>query len=114
MQIYAAGEEQLNASLYKLGITQLKRSFAEKDPGHLMDTKLNMSWYHTFAVEKVNGIVGCFRRHVARRLRNVIFHLLPVLSTGKATPRVFHSFGLLSAQEAWTHWRESGKRPQRP
>ena len=52
---------------YMLGATQLASSFAEKDLGVLVDTKLNMSQKCAFVAKKANGILGCLRTSVASR-----------------------------------------------
>lgn len=54
--------------------THLKSSFADKDLGVLVDTKLNMSQHCALAV-KTNDILGCIRQNTVSRLREVI--LLP-------------------------------------
>ncbi|GAB0188351.1 hypothetical protein GRJ2_001300400 [Grus japonensis] len=61
---------------YMLWATQLKSSFAEKDLGV---AKLNMSHQSALAAKKVNGILGCIRRNMASKLRQVI---IPLYSRG--------------------------------
>jgi len=51
---------------------------AEKNPGVLVDTKLTMSQQHALAVRRDDGFLGCIRRSVASRLRELI---LPFCST---------------------------------
>lgn len=111
LQISADQEEQLYAPVYMLGMTQLESSFAEKDLGILMDTKLNMSWYHTFAVERAKGIMRFFRRHVASRSRKVILYLLAFVR-----PHLEHSTVLAPQYTRGLDILERGcgKRPQRP
>ncbi|KAK4816730.1 hypothetical protein QYF61_022282 [Mycteria americana] len=50
----------------------MESSFAEKDMGVLVDTKMNMRQQCALAAKKANGILGCIRRRVASRLREVI------------------------------------------
>ena len=67
-------------------VTQLESSFAEKDLGVLVVTKLNMNQQCALAAKKANGILGCIRRSIASRPREV--NPSPLLSTGEATPVV--------------------------
>ncbi|KAK4810813.1 hypothetical protein QYF61_008785 [Mycteria americana] len=53
---------------YMLGAAQLESSFAEKDLGVLVDTKLNMSQQCTLVVKKTKTNLGYMRRSVASRL----------------------------------------------
>ncbi|GAB0184068.1 hypothetical protein GRJ2_000872100 [Grus japonensis] len=57
---------------YMLGTTQLESSFAEKDLGVLVDTKLNMSQQCAPVAKKATGILGCLRASIATRLREVM------------------------------------------
>jgi len=52
---------------------------AEKDLGVLVDTKLNISQQRVLAAKNVNCILGCIRRNVASRLRDMILPLYSAL-----------------------------------
>ena len=54
---------------YMLGADHLESSFAESILGNLVDTKLNR---RQLLAKKPNAILGCIRRNVASRWREVI------------------------------------------
>ncbi|GAB0186056.1 mitochondrial enolase superfamily member 1 [Grus japonensis] len=64
---------------YRLGIDLLGSSAAEKDLGVLVDNKFSMSQQCALMAKKANGILGCIKKNVAGRSREVILPLCSAL-----------------------------------
>ncbi|KAJ7406302.1 rna-directed dna polymerase from mobile element jockey-like [Pitangus sulphuratus] len=60
---------------YRLGREQIKTGSEEKDFRVLFDKKLNKTQQCVFAAQKANHVLGCLKRSVTRRSREMRPHL---------------------------------------
>jgi len=64
---------------YRLGVDLLESSSAERDLGVLVDDKLTTSEQRVLVAKKANGLLGCIKKSVASRSREVLLPLYSAL-----------------------------------
>ncbi|KAK4826369.1 hypothetical protein QYF61_007983, partial [Mycteria americana] len=79
-------------------------------PKSWVDNMLSVSQQCTLAAKKANSFLGCIKKGVASRSREMILVLCSALV--RHIWRFVSSPGLLSTRERWTCWSESSNGPQ--
>jgi len=65
---------------YRLGVDLLESNPVERDLGDLVDDKMTMSQKCALVAKKANGLLGCIKRSVAGRSREVLLPLYSALA----------------------------------
>jgi len=84
---------------YRLGDERFESSPAERDLGVLIDQRLDMSRQCALAAQRANRVLGCIKRSVASRSREVILPLYSALVYSETSPGLLRSALEPSVQE---------------
>ena len=98
---------------YLLGADLLERSSAEKNLGVLVDDRLAMRQQCALVAKKANGILGCMKRSVASRSREVILPLYSALVRPYVDYYVQFCVQLPRTKKTEISYKESSRGPQR-
>ena len=91
---------------YRLREEGIESSPFKKDPRILVDEKLDRRWKCALAAQKANCILGCIKRSVASRWKEVILPLCSSLLRAHLESCV-HLWSLAAGQ-TWSYWSGAG------